>query len=327
MTSSVAQAAPLAPATSAAPAHAAPSRAQLLLAFAIVYVVWGSTYLAMRLAVQHVPPFLMGGVRFVIAGALLGAWVAWRERPALPPLRAWGWAAVTGTLLFLGGNAGVAWAGKTVPSGVVALLAASLAIWMVLLDWLRPGGRRPGALVLGGAALGLGGVGLLVGPAELAGHGSVDPFGSALALGGSVAWALGSLLTRHRAAPASPFLGSAMQMLVGGVLLLGVAALHGDFAPVSLGAIDPAQPGVARSLWAVGYLIVFGSLVGFTAYIWLMRNAAPAKVATYAYVNPVVAVLLGWALGGEAIGARTVLASAVIVAAVALVTVGRSRAA
>jgi drug/metabolite transporter (DMT)-like permease len=312
------------------PTSARPARAQLLLAFAIVYVVWGSTYLAMRIAVQTIPPFLMGGVRFVLAGLLLGAWVTWRERPGWPTRRVWAWAAVTGALLFVGGNGGVAWAGRTVPSGVVALLAASLAIWMVLLDWLRPGGQRPTALVLSGAALGLAGVGLLIGPSALAGGdgrvGGVDPWGSALALGGSLTWATGSMLMRHRHAPASPFLGSALQMLVGGVLLLGLSALHGDFAPGALAAVTARDAEATRALWAMGYLIVFGSLVGFTAYIWLMRHAAPSKVATYAYVNPVVAVLLGWALGGEPIGARTIAASAVIVAAVALITVGRTRA-
>jgi drug/metabolite transporter (DMT)-like permease len=290
-----------------------------------VYVVWGSTYLAMRVAVRTVPPFLLGAIRFVVAGLLLAAWVAWRERPGWPGARAWGWAALTGALLFLGGNAGVAWAGRTVPSGVVALLAASLALWMVLIDWLRPHGRRPSGPTVAGLALGLAGVGLLVGPADLAGSEAVDPWGSAFVLGGSLAWAVGSMLTRHPAAPASPVLGSAMQMVAGGVLLCVVAALHGDFSAATAAAMAPDAPGAGAALAAVVYLITFGSLIGFTAYIWLMRNASPAKVATYAYVNPVVAVLLGWLLGGEGLGARTVAASAVIVAAVALITVGRTR--
>ena len=299
------------------------SRAQLVLAFAIVYVVWGSTYLAMHVAVERMPPFLMGAARFLVAGVLLGGWVAWRERPRWPTARMWGWALVTGALLFVGGNGGIAWATRTVSSGVVALLAASLAIWMVLLDWLRPGGRRPTALVLGGAALGLAGVGVLVGPSRLAGAGSVDPFGAAVALGGSFTWAAGSLLSRHRTAPASAILGSAMQMLVGGVLLLALAALHGDLTPAGMATLLPSSGW--RWFGALVYLVIAGSLIGFTAYIWLMRNAAPSKVATYAYVNPVVAVLLGWALGGEPIGVRTLAASAVIVTAVALITVGRSR--
>jgi drug/metabolite transporter (DMT)-like permease len=301
-----------------------PSRAQLVLAFAIVYVVWGSTYLAMHVAVERIPPFLTGAVRFLVAGLLLGTWVAWRERPRWPGARAWRWALVTGALLFVGGNGGVMWAGLTVPSGVVALLAASLAIWMVVLDWLRPGGRRPTALVLAGAVLGLVGVGVLVGPSRLAGARSVDPLGAAFVLGGSFTWAAGSLLSRHRAAPASPYLGSAMQMLVGGVLLFALAALHGDLTPDALATLTPAGGG--RWFGALAYLVVFGSLIGFTAYVWLMRNAAPSRVATYAYVNPVVAVLLGWALGNEPIGVRTVAASAVIVTAVALITVGRTRA-
>jgi drug/metabolite transporter (DMT)-like permease len=311
------------PAAAPTPRPTGPSRVQLVLAFGIVYVVWGSTYFAMHVAVERIPPFLMAAARFLVAGAILSGWVAWRERPGRPTPRMWGWAFITGALLFVGGNGGIAWAGRTVPSGIVALLAASLAIWMVLLDWLRPGGRRPTALVLGGAVLGLVGVGVLVGPSGFAGAGSVDGFGAALALGGSLTWAVGSLLMRHPAAPASPFLGSAMQMLAGGVLLLGLAAAHGDLTPAGLATLTPGAGW--RWFGALLYLVVAGSLIGFTAYIWLMRNAAPSKVATYAYINPVVAVLLGWAFGGEAIGARTLAASAVIVTAVALITVGRSR--
>jgi drug/metabolite transporter (DMT)-like permease len=277
----------------------------------------------MREAVATLPPFLMGGVRFVVAGALLAGWVVARERPAWPRRGEWAWAVASGALLMVGGNGGVAWAeARGVPSGVVALLAASLAIWMVLLEALRPGGARQPPLVWLGLAIGLGGVGVLVGPARLAGAGSVDPLGAALVLGGSLAWAAGSLLARGRGRPASALWGSALQMLCGGALLLALAAAHGDFARVA----GPAGAPSARSLAAVAYLVVFGSLVGFTAYVWLLQHAAPARVATYAYVNPLVAVGLGWALGGEALGGRTVAAAAVIVGGVALITAGRARA-
>lgn len=307
---------------SGVPASPAPPRAQLLLAFAIVYVVWGSTYLAMRVAIDTLPPFLMGGVRFVIAGALLAAWVAVRERPGWPTRGQWLWALATGALLMVGGNGGVLLAETRVPSGVVALLAASLAIWMVVLDGLRPEGPRQPPLVWVGLAVGLAGVGVLVGPARLAGAGTVDPIGAAFALGGSLAWAAGSLLSRGRGRPESALAGSALQMLCGGALLLLLAAAHGDFTHVA----GPAGAPSARSLAAVAYLVVFGSLVGFTAYVWLLQHAAPAKVATYAYVNPLVAVALGWALGGEPLGARTLVAAAVIVGGVALITAGRARA-
>jgi drug/metabolite transporter (DMT)-like permease len=300
----------------------APRRAHLLLAFAIVYVVWGSTYLAMRVAVHTLPPFLMGGVRFVVAGLLLAAWVGARERPGWPTRRQWQWALVTGALLMVGGNGGVSWAtARGVPSGVVALLAASLAIWMVVLDALRPGGRRPPALVWLGLALGIVGVAVLVGPARLAGAGTIDLLGAALALGGSLVWAAGSLLARGGARPPSALWGSALQMLCGGALLLALAGAHGDFARLAAPAGAPS----AASLAAMAYLVVFGSLVGFTAYVWLLQHAAPARVATYAYVNPLVAVGLGWALGGEPLGARTVAAAGVIVGGVALITAGRAR--
>lgn len=296
----------------------APPRAHLLIAFAIVYVVWGSTYLAMRVAIETLPPFLMGGLRFLIAGLLLAAWVAWRERPGWPTRGQWAWAVLTGALLMVGGNGGVVWAETRVTSGVVALLAASLALWMVVIDWLRPGGRRPPALVWAGLALGLAGVGVLVGPARLTGAGGVDPLGTAFALGGSLAWAAGSILARGRGRPASAVQGSAMQMLSGGAMLAGLAALHGDLARATVPS--------ARSAAGLAYLVVFGSLVGFTAYAWLLRHAAPARVATYAYVNPLVAVALGWALGGEPLTARVLVAAGVIVGSVALITVGRGRA-
>ena len=316
-------AATTAPSTAALPAALpAATRAQLVVAFAIVYVVWGSTYLAMRVALDGFPPLLLGAIRFLVAGALLGAWVVARERPRRPGRRALAWAALTGLLLFAGGNLGVLLAETRVPSGVTALLAASLALWMVLLDWLRPGGVRPTPAVIGGLALGTLGVAVLVGPGELAGAHGVDPVGAACVLLGSLAWAAGSLLSRSRHRPASPFLGSTLQMLCGGAIMLGMALAHGDVTR-ALGATH-APP--AHALAALAYLVVFGSLVGFTAYLWLMQRAAPASVATYAYVNPVVAVVLGWAFGGESVGVRTLVAAGIIVGAVALITIGRSRA-
>lgn len=314
MTTAAAPTAPPAPV-----ARPAATRAQLVVAFAIVYVVWGSTYLAMRVALEGFPPLLLGGIRFLLAGGLLGAWVALRERPAFPPRAQWGWALLTGLLLFCGGNLGVLLAETRITSGAAALLAASLALWMALLDWWRPGGVRPSALMGAGLVLGMVGVGVLVGPAELAGAHGVDPVGAACVLLGSLAWAGGSLLSRAPQRPASPLLGSAMQMLCGGVLLMTMAVARGD----ATRALAAAHAPPAHAAWALLYLVVFGSLIGFTAYLWLMQHAAPAAVATYAYVNPVVAVVLGWAFGGEALSARTVVAAAIIVGAVALITIGR----
>lgn len=292
-----------------------PTRTRLLLAFAVVYVVWGSTYFGIRVGLETLPPFLMAAARFLVAGALLWGWVAIRERPPRPTRRQWGWAALTGVLMLAGGNGGVVLAEQHVTSGVAALLAASLALWMVLLEWLRPGGERPTALVVAGTLIGLGGVAVLVGPAEIAGARGVDPFGAGAVLVGSLLWAIGSLLSRGDARPASGLQASAMQMLCGGAALSILALLHGDLAA-------PVAPS-ARSLLAVGYLVAFGSLLGFTVFIWLMNNARPAMVASYAYVNPVVAVLLGWALGGELVSGRMLGAAALIVVAVVLVTMGR----
>jgi drug/metabolite transporter (DMT)-like permease len=303
------------PSRPAAGQPAPASRARLVLAFAIVYVVWGSTYLAMRVALEGFAPLLLGGARFLVAGALLGAWVLVRERPAWPDRRAWAWAAASGLLLLGCGNLSILLAEQRIPSGVTALLAATVALWMVLLEWARPGGTPPTARVVLGLLLGLGGVAVLVGPGELAGSRRIDVLGALFALAGSAAWAAGSLLSRWGARPASPMLGSAMQMLCGGTALMAGALVRGD-------VVHAPAPGM-RALGALAYLVVFGSLVGFTAYIWLMQHAAPAKVATYAYVNPVVAVLLGWAFAGEAVGVRTVLAAGVIIGAVALISVGR----
>jgi drug/metabolite transporter (DMT)-like permease len=296
---------------------ARPSRARILSAFAAIYVIWGSTYLAIAIAIQTAPPFLMAGVRFLIAGLLLYAWMRLRgaPRPTLPNWRA---AAVVGGLLLLGGNGAVVWAEQRVPSGIAALLVATLPVWLVLLDWARPQGQRPNGLVLGGLALGLVGVGVLVGPATLAGGARIDVIGALVLMFGSICWAAGSLYSRQAPLPKSSPLGMAMQMLAGGGLLVAAGTVAGEWSALDLGAISAASTG------AILYLIVFGSLIGFTAYMWLLRVAPPARVATYAYVNPVVAVLLGWAVLGEAISARTMLAAAIIVGAVALIVSARS---
>jgi drug/metabolite transporter (DMT)-like permease len=298
-------------------APAVPSRARILAAFAAIYLIWGSTYLGIAIAIQTTPPFVMAGVRFIIAGLVLYAWM--RLRGAQRPTRAnWIAATIVGGLLLLGGNGAVVWAEQRVPSGIAALLVATLPVWLVLLDWARPKGTRPSGLVLGGLALGLVGVGALVGPASLMGGSRIDVLGALVLMGGSISWAAGSLYSKQAALPASSALGMAMQMLAGGALLLLAGTVAGEWSAVDIGAISPASAG------AILYLIVFGSLIGFTAYMWLLRVAPPARVATYAYVNPVVAVFLGWLVLGEPISARTVLAAAIIVGAVALIVSARS---
>jgi drug/metabolite transporter (DMT)-like permease len=305
------------PNTEPQPATGAPSRGRIFAAFAAIYVIWGSTYLAIAIAIQTAPPFLMAGVRFVIAGLLLYAWMRMRGA-ARPTMANWGAAAVVGGLLLLGGNGAVVWAEQRVPSGIAALMVATLPVWLVMMDWIRPNGTRPNGLVLAGLAMGLLGVGVLIGPATLAGGGRIDVLGAMVLMFGSICWAAGSLYSKQAPLPKSTALGMAMQMLAGGALLFVAGSVAGEWGELDIGAISAASTG------AILYLIVFGSLIGFTAYMWLLRVVPPARVATYAYVNPVVAVLLGWAVLGEPISTRTLIAAAIIIGAVALIVSTRS---
>jgi len=288
-----------------------PTQGKLLAAFASVYLIWGSTYLAIRFAIETMPPHLMAAVRFLVAGAILYAWARWRGAPR-PTLTNWRAATVVGGFLLLGGNGAVVWAETRVPSGLTALLVAMVPIWMLVLEMLpRLGGRKPRAAVVAGILLGLIGLFVLVAPGRLAGR--VDPLGAAVLLLGCLCWAFGSLYSRGAALPKSGFLAAAMEMVAGGVLLLLFGLATGQAEEVALSAIS------ARSLLSLAYLTVFGSLVGFTAYIWLLGATTPARVSTYAYVNPIVAVLLGWAFANEPMSLRTLIAAAVIIGAVALI--------
>ncbi len=297
-----------------------PSTAKLVTAFAAVYLLWGSTFLAIRFAVATLPPFLMAGARHLVAGAVL--YPLARLRSGERPSRAnWSAAALMGALLLAGGNGGVSWAEQLVPSGVAALLVATVSLWMVILDWLRPGGVRPTGRVFAGLTLGFAGLAFLVGPSWLVGTGRVNPVGATVLVLASLSWATGSVFSRRLRLPRAPLLGTAMQCLTGGGLLIVLGVLSGQGAQLDWSVVS------LRSVLALGYLIVFGSLLGFSAYTWLLAHAPPARVATYAYVNPVVAMFLGWALAGERITLRTLTATAVIVAAVVLVITARQRAA
>jgi drug/metabolite transporter (DMT)-like permease len=290
----------------------------VVLAFAAVYLVWGSTYLAIRIALETMPPFLMAGVRFVVAGGILYLWARLRGAPG--PTRAQlGPAVVVGGLMLLGGNGGVVWSEQYVPSGIAALLIAMTPVWMVLLAWLSPGGARPPYGVLAGVVTGFLGMLFLVDPARLGGGERIHLGAAAALVLASLAWSVGSLYSRRAKLPPSPLMAIACEMLGGGVLLLGAALLTGE------GRLIAGLDVSARSLLAHAYLIVFGSLVGFSAYIWLLRVTTPARAATYAYVNPVVALVLGHALGGEALGGRTIAGAAVILASVVVIAVARSR--
>jgi drug/metabolite transporter (DMT)-like permease len=291
-------------------------RLRLIAAFAAVYITWGSTYLAIHYAVATLPPLLMAGARFLIAGTILLLWA--RLRGSNRPTKAdWITGLVGGALLLAGGNGAVVWAEQLVPSGITALLVAVVPLWMVLLDWLRPGGQRPALRVFVGLGLGLVGLGLLVGPEALQGKGDISLVGAGVLMVGSLSWAIGSFYTRRAPRPSSVNSGSGTQMLAGGTCLLVVGAVSGE-----LGQLDLAH--VSSQSW-IGfvYLITFGSLIGFTAYLYLLAHTTAAKAATYAYVNPVVAVFLGWLVAHEPVSSRTVIAAAVILASVAIITVAR----
>ena len=285
---------------------------KIAIAFFAVYVCWGMTYLAMRIAVVDLPPHLMSGTRFVVAGVILYAWARMRG-DAAPVLRHWRAAFVIGGFLLLGGNASVAWAEQRVPSGLAAVLIAVAPIWMVGLEWAR-GAPRPRKHVIAGLLLGLVGVGLLV-SSRANGDSRVDPFGATVLILASASWAWGSVLSKSASLPASPFVATSMEMIAGGVLLLFTAAVTGQFTGFDLNRVSLP----AALSW--GYLVVFGSLVGFTAYIWLLGVTSIAKAGTYAYVNPIVAVLMGWAVLHEPVTTRMLVAAGVILIGVALVNV------
>jgi len=290
---------------------------RIWIALVIVYVVWGSTYLAIRIAIETMPPFFMAAVRQFIAGAVLFAASIRRGDTAGDPVgvRQWRAATIVGGALLLGGNGGVVWAEQRIASGVAALLVATLSLWMALLSWLMLG-ERPSRLAAIGLPLGFAGVALLVRPAS---DGGVDVLGAVVCTLASLSWAAGSLYARHAPLPKRAAVATGMQMIAGGGLLLLVAAATGE-----LGRLQPATFS-ARSLAAVAYLILMGSLVAFSAYAWLIRVAPTVLVATYAYVNPVVAVGLGWALAGEPVTGRMLAAGAVIVVAVVLIATGHER--
>jgi drug/metabolite transporter (DMT)-like permease len=294
------------------------SRERLIAAFAAIYVIWGSTYLAIRFAVETLPPLSMAGVRFLLAGSLVYVWARWRGAPR-PAARHWVSASVIGALLLLGGNGAVVCAAHLLPSGVSSLIVATTPFFLVGIEWARPRGVRPTPRVLLGLAVGFAGLALLVGPSAFEAGGEVNPLGAGILLVGTLCWSSGSIYSRHAQLPRAPLLGIGMEQLAGGALLLVAGLASGEGS-----RFDPAAISLV-SVAAFAYLVVLGSLVGYSAYIWLLSVSTPARVSTYAYVNPLIALLLGGTLGGETFGPRTLLASAVIVLAVATITVDPRR--
>jgi drug/metabolite transporter (DMT)-like permease len=293
-----------------------PSRVLIILAFAAVYIIWGSTYLGIRLEIQTLPGFLMAGTRFSIAGGILFVLAIFNGAKIRQPFISWRRALLIGGLLLLCGNGGVTWAEKYVASGLAALFVATEPLWVVVLNWALTH-RRPNGKVLLGVFIGLIGVTLLV--SDGLGQGISNSSRMSVIAGGvvllaSLAWAAGSVYSNRNPIDAPTSMAAGMQMLAGGGLLLLLALAAGDFQRLNLANASWA------SLGAFAYLLIFGSLVGFTAYSWLLNNVTPERAATYGYVNPVVAVLLGWSIAGEPITLKMIVAAPIIISSVVLIT-------
>ncbi|HUQ17989.1 MAG TPA: EamA family transporter [Gemmatimonadaceae bacterium] len=294
-----------------------PSRGKLVAAFAAIYIIWGSTYLGILLAIQTIPPLLMAGTRFFIAGLILFA-LAKRGQYKPATLKQWRNAAIIGLLLLVGGNGAVVFSERMVPSGLAALLVAVVPIWVVLIDWARPRGKKPTLPIIGGLVLGV--IGLLVLVNPFSSSSEIRFAGVILLMFGTVSWAGGSVLAQHIDLPKSAALATAIETLAAGVVYLTLSLIMQEPMHLDLASVS------AKSIGGMIFLITFGSVVAFSAYVWLLKVSTPAKVSTYAYVNPVVALLLGWTFAGESLSIRTLVASAIIISAVALITVARSSA-
>ncbi len=284
------------------------------LAFATVYLVWGSTYIAIRFAIQTIPPFLMAGLRFLCAGTILYFFASFTEKVKPRPAQ-WKSAFLVGALLLVGGNGCVVWAEQVIPTGITALIIATVPLWTVLLEWLWRKKKRPGALVFVGILLGASGLWFLVSPKA---NGAVlDPIGVLVLLLAAFSWTIGSLYARYADLPHSSFLATGMEMIGGGALMLLLGTLAGEWPRLHLHAISE------KSLLAFLYLIFFGSLVGFTAYKYILKRTSPTLSSTYAYINPIIAVLLGWGLAGEPITWRIGIGALIILAGVFLITLSQ----
>ena len=304
----------------------APSRLALIAGFTTIYLVWGSTYLGIRIAVETLPPFLMSGARFLVAGSIIAAFIA-LTRGFRATRRQWRDNAIIGAFLLLGGNGLVSWAEQKVPSGIATLMVSVGPVFIVLLDWaahryFKDGqrGTRPNWLTFVGLGAGFSGLFLLVGPSVLStGSDALDGWRVFGLLIACLSWSVGSLFTRYAHEPAEPFTGAAIQMLCGGVWLMLVSLIRGEPFTFDLAAVS------RESLLAWAYLVVMGSLVGFTTFVWLMKHSTPARVATYAYVNPIVAVFLGWLILHEPVNPRIFVAAAIIIAGVAIITLAKNK--
>ena len=302
-----------------------PTKAALIAGFVTIYILWGSTYLGIKIAVETLPPFLMASARFLVAGLIVTAWVA-VSKGFKATRRQWFDNSIIGGLLLLGGNGMVSWSEQKIPSGVATLIVSLGPLFIVLLDWAmlrfshdKSRGTRPTIATFVGIGLGIIGLAVLVGPSLGEGQAQLDPW----RVGGLVlacfSWSSGSIYTRYARTPAEPFTAAAIQMLAGSVCLIVVSLLMGEPSHFEFAAVS------SRSLFAWSYLIVAGSLIGFTTFVWLMKHSTPARVSTYAYVNPIVAVFLSWAFAREPVGPRMFVAAAIIVTGVAIITATKNK--
>lgn len=289
---------------------------RILVAFACIYFIWGSTFLAIRIAVADLPPFLMCGARLLIAGAVM-LLIAWSRRSEWPRGIEWRNAALVGLMLPAAGNGAVTLAETRVPSGLVALLVATIPLWMALLSAFGPAPVPLRARTLVGLVFGLVGIGLLIGPGVLPHGASLDPRFAVLPVLGSISWAYGSLWSRRVAQPRSPLAGTGVGLVAGGLVLLVIALVAGEGSRVDVAQVRP------QAWAALGYLSIFGTVITFTAYLWLLGAVPPTAVSTYAFVNPVVAMALGWAFAGEALTGRVAIAAALVVLAVVLIVTSK----
>jgi drug/metabolite transporter (DMT)-like permease len=288
------------------------------IALIAVYIVWGSTYLAIRFTIETIPPFLSAGIRFLVSGAILYIWRRLSGDPA-PKKVEWRSATIIGLLLLLGGNGGLVWAEQRIPSGIASLFIATTPLWMVLIDSLRPGGVRANWLTWLGVLVGLTGIALLANPWQPhTASPALDPLGMVVLIVAALSWSIGSLYSRKASLPSSSILGTGMEMLVGSVGLFAFGTLVGEWSQFHLATIS------MRSIGGLIYLILFGSLIGFVSYTWLLRNAPTPIVSTYAYVNPVVALFLGSVIAGEALDGQDILSALIVLAGVVLITTARS---
>ena len=291
---------------------------KVLLAFSIIYFVWGSTFLAIRVGVREVPPFLLAGMRFVVAGLAMYLWMR-AKGTSSPSAREWRGASLLAVLFFVFDYGMVFWAETRVPSGMTAVMMAMIPVFMALSEILFLKTQEMTARLMVALMMGLAGVGVLVSRSAGFGDAAIDPAGATALLVATVSWSAASALTRKVPLPASQAMSSGAQMLAGGVLLTIAAGVLGEFHGFRLQAVS------AKAWIALVYLIVAGSIVAFTAYVWLIHHESPTKVGTYAYVNPVVAVLLGYFFGGESLGPRTLLGTLLVLVSVVVITTGRKK--